>query len=92
MKSSITLVTDDQLSIIIVVVFVAYLARHILQPFVPFLSSNVHGSEPQIALTSLSAAQTLGQGSVEDIELVVERQLLVILNILESKYTDRYLP
>lgn len=53
MEALVALIADDQLDIVIIKVFLADLACHILKAFVPFLSSDVSGSQTQIPFASL---------------------------------------
>lgn len=48
-EPSVAIVTNNQLYIIIVVVFVADFAGHVLKAFIPFFSADIRRSEAQIA-------------------------------------------
>ena len=86
MEPFVAVVADYQLYIVVVVVFVADLAGHVLESFVPLLSGNVGGSESEIAFALFGATQALGEGGTIDIKLVVKSKFLIVLNISKRKY------
>lgn len=88
MESQVTFIADNELYVIVVIIGLAYFASHVLEPLVPFFRSDVHWPKPQISFALLRATQTLGQGSIEHIELVVECHLVVLLDVPESENTD----
>lgn len=87
-ESSITFIADDEFDIVVIVVLITELASHILQTLIPFLSSDIHRPESQIALAFLGSAQAFRQRGVEDVKLVVECQLHVFFDVPECEYSD----
>lgn len=92
MEALVALVADDQLYIVIVEVFLANLAGHVLEAFVPLFGSDVGGSESQIALAPFGAAEAFGEWSAVDIKLIVEGEFFVLLDVLECEDADANLP
>ena len=88
MKSFVTLITDNQLFVIILAIFHAYFTGHILQPFIPFLCCNVSWLEAEISFALFGPTKTFRQGSAVHIKLVIECHLLILLDIPQRKDTN----
>jgi hypothetical protein len=81
MESSVAVITYDQLNIVIVEIFLTDLTSHILQSFVPFLSTDISRPKPKIPLTLLGSTQTLSQRGAVYIKLIVKSQLFIFFDI-----------
>ena len=88
MKSFVTLITDNQLFVIILAIFHTYFTGHILQPFIPFLCCNIGWLEAEISFALFGSTKTFRQGSTVHIKLVIECHLLILLDIPQRKDTN----
>lgn len=88
MEAFVALITDDELDIVIIEVFLADFAGHILQSFVPLLRSDVSWPQAEVTFAAFGPAETFGQRSAVNIELVIEVELLVLLDVLQREDAD----
>jgi len=84
----VTIIANDQLYIVVIIVFVTNFAGHILKSLVPLFCSYICGSQPQVTLASPGATKALSQRSTIHIKLIIEGKLLILLNVPKCKYSN----
>lgn len=87
-EAPVAVVADDQLYVIIVIVFVANLAGHVFQTLVPLLGTDVGWSKTEVTFAFLRPTETFCERRAIDIELIVKCKLFIFFNIAQSKDSD----
>lgn len=91
MEATITFVTEEQFIIILCGLHLTDFAEHGLKVLFPLLLGDVGWFESEVPLTVGYPAETLGQGRVVGVKLVIKGQLFIFVDVSVGEYTDAHL-